>query len=424
MAQAGNGEDMSAAVSTPFAGLPDRFAKGEVGGQSSVAQVKPLALRPVRLRPPSEIEPRHWLYGRILIKGFVTVLIAPGGVGKTAWSLGSALSLSMGRGLIGEWVYQQQRVLCCNLEDPEEEFERRVAALRLHHQIPDRELEEQLFSISGRDRRLLIAALEDDRQTICYPDKTALTKLVKDQHIGVIIVDPFINCHELDENNNPHVNAAARAWAEIANDADCAVLLVHHTRKGAIAGDAEGGRGAIALISASRAAFTLTSMTTQEADGFGISARDRRLHVRLDDAKVNNAPPSDKARWYRLASVPLGNGRVGTPWHDGDNVQAIEQWEPPATFQHSPAELNLALDAIAAGLGNGQLYSKRKSGVGGGARWCGNPVMEILGIEEGPVAKMIKEWFDSGLLKEHTYDDPVQRKSRSGVVVDNAKRPG
>lgn len=419
-------EDGMSAAPKPYGTLSDRYAAGTASIKTATnarANVAPLALRPARLPQPNEIAPRQWLYGRVLIRGYITVLVAPGGVGKTAWAMGCACSMAIGRGLINDWVYQPEKVLVCTLEDPEDEFDRRLAAMRLHHEIEDGQLKNRIFVVSGRDRRLLIAGIAEDGFTVCYPDKDALVEQVKAAGIGVIIVDPFVNSHELDENNNPHINAAARAWAEIANEANCAVLLVHHTRKGAEAGDIESSRGAKALTDACRVGLTLTPMTKDEADGFGVSERDRRLHVRLDDAKANLAPPSEKARWFKLQSVALNNGLPNTPWHEGDNVQAIETWEPPETWTHSVAELNHCLDQIAKGPGKGQLYSTRRSGAGGGSRWCGTPLMETLEVEEGRAAKMVKTWLANKVLEEREYTDPVQRKSRQGVFVVDGNRP-
>lgn len=392
--------------------------------RSSTGKARPeLTLSEAALPDPATIPPRRWLYGRILIKGFITVLVAPGGVGKTAWSMSVLTAMACGRMLIGDWVYEPQRVLCCTLEDPEDEFNRRLAATMAHHEISRPQLAGRVFVIAGRDRQLLVAALDGDGFTLSYPDKNKLVELVRAKRIGLIIVDPFVNSHELDENNNPHINAAARAWAEIANEAQCAVLLIHHTRKGAGAGDIEASRGAKALTDACRVGLTLTAMTAEEAQGYGISERDRRAFIRLDDAKANLAPPSEKARWFRLVSVDLCNGEPEPPWNEGDRVQAIESWEPPETFSHSSVELNRALDAIAAGPVQGQRYTARRSGAGGGARWCGHALMQVLGIQDGQAAKMVKVWLAEGLLTEREYEDEVQRKTRSGVFVVDAKRP-
>lgn len=393
------------------------FARLLAETEEAIGPKGPLTLKRASLPDPHLIPPRRWLYGRMLIAGYVTVLVAPGGVGKTALSVVITQSLATGRARAGDWVYQRTRVLVCTLEDPEDEFNRRMAASMLHHGIARDDLDGYVHVVSGRDRPLLIAGLDTDGFTLCYPDKSEMIRLVKLECIGLIVVDPFVNSHELDENNNPHINAAARTWAEIANDAGCAVLLVHHTRKGAVAGDMDSGRGASALIAASRVGLTLTAMVADEAKGFGIPEKERRLHIRLDDAKANLAPPSEHARWFKLVGVPLGNGEIGTPWHEGDNVQAVEVWTPPDTFTHTPAELSAVLDAIAAGPSTDRRYTARRTGAGGGPRWAGHAVMRLLDVDEGPAAKMIAAWMKEGVLVEETYKDPELRKDVNGIVV-------
>ena len=384
---------------------------------------KPLEIRPARLRAGPDIEPREWLYGTLLISRYISVLVSPGGVGKTAWSLAVGCSVACGKGLVGDYVHRQENVLFCFLEDPEDEFDRRIAACMIRHRLDEEDLAGRVFHLNGRDRRIVVAALDGDGMTVCYPDKPALINAIRARKIGLVVVDPFVNSHELDENSNPHINAAARAWAEIANETGCAVLLVHHTRKGAVAGDADSGRGAIALVNAARSAFTLTAMSEDEAKELGVSDDVRRLHIRLDDAKANLAPPSAKARWYRLASIALGNARPDYP--NGDNVQAIEKWEPPDIWRDlSVADCNAALDAIAEGPGGGRRYTASRAGQGGGARWAGRVLTRMFCLNDEQAARIIKTWVRNGVLEEGTYTDPDTRKSVSCVLVNNSRRPG
>ena len=55
---------------------------------------------------------------------------------------------------------------------------------------------------------------------------------------------------------------------------------------------------------------------------------DRRFYFRSDIGKANLAPPSTKATWFRLASVPLGNGS-GAPTDDQDYVGVATSWTWP-----------------------------------------------------------------------------------------------
>lgn len=392
------------------------------GIKAQANEDKPLAIRAASLRLGHEIPPRAWLYGSALVRRYITVMVAPGGVGKTAWSVAVGLSLARGRGLIGDWVHEQANTLVCCLEDPEDEFDRRIAASMIRHRLTPEQLTGTVYHINGRDRRLTIAAIGEDGMSVAYPDKAALIEQIQALEIGCVIVDPFVNSHELEENSNPHINAAARAWAEIAEDANCAVLLIHHTRKGAAAGDIDAARGASALIGAARAGFTLTAMTSEEASEFGIPEDQRRRHVRLDDAKANLAPPSDKARWFRLDSVQLGNSTDLYP--KGDSVQAVVAWEPPSIWQElTPQAINDALDAIAAGIGGGRRYTASRAGKGGGERWAGRVLTRDHGLNDDQASKVIATWVRTGLLIEDAYVDPQTRKTVSCVRIDNAKRP-
>ena len=97
-------------------------------------------------------------------------------------------------------------------------------------------------------------------------------------------------------------------------------------------------------------------MTPDEAEMFGLNEADRRSLVRYDSAKVNIAPASIEAKWFRIIGMPLGNF-TGT-YPAGDNVQSVEPWIPPDTWAglDNPL-LNRILDDLDAGMPNGQRYS-------------------------------------------------------------------
>jgi len=65
--------------------------------------------------------------------------------------------------------------------------------------------------------------------------------------------------------------------------------------------------------------------------------------------------------WFKLVGVRLGNGNKDYP--DGDEVQTVEPWSPPKTWEGLSSEmLNAALNDIDAGMPNGQRYSCASSG--------------------------------------------------------------
>lgn len=382
----------------------------------------PLLARLAPLPAPELIPPREWLLGTRLVRRFVSLLVAPGGVGKSALALASAASLATGRNLLHEHVHHSVPAWVLNLEDPADEVHRRLAALMRLHGIADHELHGRLFLHHGRERRVQLAEAQGFG-VVAFPDQDALTQEARAHGIGLIVVDPFVKSHALDENSNAHMDAAATAWAEVAEGAGAAVLLVHHTRKsgpGAPEHGAEAARGAKSLTDAARSAAVLSAMTAAEAEQLGVSPAERWRHVRLDDAKANLAPLS-AARWFRLATVALGNATPAYP--HGDQVAAIEPWRPASPWAaHSPSELNRVLDRLAAGPAPGCRYAPTRRGRSQ-SRWAGDVLMQQLGKTEAQAASMVETWLKTGLLVAAPYHDAEQRRTRMGVVVDDRRRP-
>ena len=388
---------------------------------SNAPPVLPLEACPARLPDPSAIPPRAWLYGTRLVRGFVSVLVAPGGAGKSALALAQGLALVSGQPILRERVHHSVKVWLLNLEDPIEETERRLAALMRLHAIAADQVRGRLFLNSGRARRLAMA--EPDGMGIVHPDRDAMVAQALAQCIGTIIVDPFVKSHRLEENSNAHMDAAATAWSDVAERTGAAVLLVHHVRKAAGpggAGDIDIARGAKALTDAARSAAVLNTMTEHEALHLGVPARDRWRHVRLDDAKANLAPRAEGALWYRMETVALGNASSAYP--QGDQVGAVAAWTPPSPMRGlTPAQCDRALDQIAAGAGGGQFYaSARNAGAG---RWAGTVLVQGFGLPEEQAARVIALWLPQGVLTEAPYHDPIQRKPRLGLRVVDSQRP-
>ena len=82
-----------------------------------------------------------------------------------------------------------------------------------------------------------------------------LTNTIREKNIASLFVDPFISSHAVQENSNGAIDAIAKRWKRLAQEANCAVVLIHHTKKlGGREVTAEDGRGAIALRDAARIA--------------------------------------------------------------------------------------------------------------------------------------------------------------------------
>jgi hypothetical protein len=233
------------------------------------------------------------------------------------------------------------------------------------------------------------------------------------------LLDPFVKLHALTENDNAQMDFVGTLLVKIAHECNVAIDSPAHTHKGAIvAGDADARRGASAQTNADRLDYTFTTMTKDEAEQFGIAADERKDYVRLDSAKVNIVRAM-KAAWFKLVSVRLGNPTVMYP--EGDEVQAIERWRPPETWEGlTPETLSAIPDALDAGMPDVRRYSIHNRAT---ARAAWKLVQRHCSKSEAQCKEIIKQWCDSGVLTETSYDDPVTRKPEIGLRLDPNKRP-
>lgn len=364
------------------------------------------------------IPPRGWLLGGQFCRGFVSSLVGPGAVGKSAVRLVQYLSLATGRELSGEHVFRRSRVLLISLEDGRDELRRRLLAARIHHRIEREELAGWLYLATPETLR--IAAMNG--QTPEEMDGLAMIEsVIERHHIDLAALDPFKKAHSCEENDNNAIDFVATLLTRVAIRRNIAVDLAHHARKGmATSGDADIGRGAGALKDAIRLGYTLTAMTPEDGISLGVDDAERKSLVRLDSAKVNIAPPVTDASWFKLCGVRLGNGTPDYP--AGDQVQAAEPWKPTGVFDGlSMADLNGVLDVISGGLPRGERYSRRPQDK---ERWAGTLFVQGLKLEPARAKAILAAWLASGLLFEDEYESPAQRKFRKCVMVDQNKRPG
>jgi hypothetical protein len=230
--------------------------------------------------------------------------------------------------------------------------------------------------------------------------------------IDVLIVDPLVRAHQLDENSNAEMDWLASVFIEVAEATGAAVLLVHHVRKGAAA-EAEAVRGAKALIDAARSARLLVPVSGAEAELAGILPEERWRHVRIEPVKANLAPRRRGRTWLRLESVALGNATEAYP--EGDVVGVMAPFTPHG-LSLSPAAEERLLARLHQGPAPGQLFALQRR-AGAGARWAGYAVMAELGCTMEEAAQLLRRLAEEGRIAETLYHDPQHRKRRSGIIV-------
>ena len=358
------------------------------------------AVHTLKATPYSWIEPekiprRDFVYGKHLIRKFVSATIAPGGVGKSSLIVTEALAMTSGADLLGVQPTGRSRVWLWNLEDPAEEIARHIQATAKHYQLGVQDIEGHLFADSGRDQRLVIATTDRNGTSIVQPVIEDLVAQIVERGIDVLVIDPFVSSHEVPENDNGAMDRIVKEWGRVAQRGNCAVELVHHSRKNA-SGETEitveSSRGGKALTDGCRSVRVLNRMSKEEGENAGVE--NARVHFRTYIDKSNLAPPAETSTWFKLESVDLGNSPTGG---FGDSIGVVIPWKWPDLL----ADVSVTnLRDVQTVISKGRYRASPQA-----ADWAGKAVAEAMHLDldkpadRRKTANLLKVWTASGALK-------------------------
>ena len=355
---------------------------------------------------------REWVYGYDYIKKYISVTASAGGIGKTSAIIVEALAIATGKPLLGVDVKEQTNVWIINLEDPISEMQMRTIAAMQHYNIKPEEIKGRLF-MDGEDTMQITLAAEGRDGLITNNDMlAAMIRVIKENNIGAVILDPFVSAHLVNENNNGSIQAVVAMLRKLARDTNSSVQLVHHIRKGN--GDdatIDSVRGAGSLIGAARAARVINRITPEDAMALGVDEHEALGIFRVDDGKANLAPPSDKAVYRRMQSVEIANGEhigVATEFKlpdlfDGvtaDNARNVQKLVQEAEANQTPYKANVQAK-----------------------QYVGHAVAEELNLDmekpgdKAKVKAIVKQWLKTNVLKAAEMYDKRQGRDVQCVVV-------
>lgn len=253
-----------------------------------------------------EVKPRPIIVEGLVQRGVVTFVTGPGAVAKSLFAQQVALMVSTG----AEWAHWKPReagpIVIVNGEDDMDEQRRRFfAAMSVQPVVPER-----VHSLDATRITMFAPSVETGQ---AQPTELwqAIKAKVRETNAALLVIDPLVESHDMNENDNGHMATVVAHLRKLARDENCAVLVVHHSRKGAVGGDQDGARGASSLVNASRMAITLNKMTQDEAKNL-LPEKERGDHARyicVSDPKVNYGP-SLGGRWLHLSTVEHPNGEV------------------------------------------------------------------------------------------------------------------
>ena len=343
-----------------------RWSKSRIANDQPAVQKGPAIVAIPFKYSPAAIPKREWLYGNHLIRGFVSATVAPGGIGKTSLVLAEAVAMAAGRSILGVAPASEPlNVWILNLEDPPDEITRRISAIVIHSGLKPEAIAGRLYVTSSFDTAIVLARKDGETIAINEPAFEQLAAELKKNKIDILLIDPFIGCHEISENDNKTVDALVKRLAALARQANCAIELVHHSRK--LNGEnatVESVRGASAFVAACRDVRLLRRMEPGEASKLGVA--DHFRYVCIVPAKHNMAPAPRPQVWYEMQSVELPSG---------DSVGVTKPWSVPDPSQDATAE---QLRLVQAAFHTGRHRANEQA-----SEWGGYAVADILGLEIG-----------------------------------------
>jgi hypothetical protein len=264
----------------------------------------------------------------------------------------------------------------------------------VHYDLKPEDTAGYLFRDSGRKMPIIIATQTRSGTIIARPVVDAVIDTIRRNQIDVMLIDPFVKSHRVTENDNLAIDIIAEQWAAIADTTNCSIEVTHHTRKvGGADVTVEDSRGASALMSAARVGRVLNRMSREEVEKSGIEKGQGWRYFRNDRAgegKANMSPPPERADWFKLESVDLGNG---------DNVGVVTVWKWPGPFDGITVhELRAAQKAVSEG---GPWRASYQA-----TDWVGIPIAKALKLDprkpsdRSKVRGLLAAWIENGMFVE------------------------
>jgi len=277
--------------------------------------------------PPA---PTKWLVQGVIPSGIVCALIAPGGTGKSMFALQLGAAIATGQAFANVWeVRNSAPVLLLMAEDADEELHRRLWNIAEQMHIPQGERLDNLYikSLVGEDV-LLTTESRDGGGVKSTPTLSRLIHTAAQiEGLGLIVIDPISRWRGGDENSAPDTTRFIQAAEQVAKATGAAVMLVHHTHKGAAnSGEASqsAARGSSALTDGVRLQMQLATVNGNMNKKLKLPEDQMRQHLVLSVTKTNYSAPQ--------AEILLQRGEGGY----------LSKAEAPATIKslsHADADI-------------------------------------------------------------------------------------
>ena len=323
-------------------GQPSASATSPNSTSPQVIACRAIPVSGLPLIPPK----RQWLHGTDLVRGAVSVLVAPGGRAKSTWLLTCALACASGRQLLGAHVFGGPlRVLCLSTEDGVSEMALRLRAAMKHYGLADADVP-GLFIIGADAWGLPLLKADGNRAILDQRGVDALAAELDHTNADLLIIDPLINVMGgVNGNDNAAAALLMRHLAGLATTRHIAVALAHHASKGRDPASAESAMGAASFTNLARIALAIEPLDEENAGKIGVPPWEAKSLFRIIGTKQNFAPPNTEDRWFRIVSIEMLNAQPPIYMH-GDHVAVVEPFQPGTATLAFP--IDLLRDALLA----------------------------------------------------------------------------
>jgi hypothetical protein len=175
---------------------------------------------------------RRWLVDGLWSRAAVGIIGGAPKCKKSWLGLDLAVSIASGTPCLGAFdVLEPGPALLYMAEDDARTVKARVAGICRHRELPLEELDVHLITAPS---------LRLDREADCR----RLAAIVAELAPRVLVLDPFVRLHRLDENDAGHISGLLAYLRELQRRHDLAVVVVHHARKnGSAASSGQNLRG-------------------------------------------------------------------------------------------------------------------------------------------------------------------------------------
>ena len=347
---------------------------------------------------PLSIPQTDFLYGnKHYIRGYCSLTVSQGGIGKSSLVLTEAICMATNRELL-RVPTKKCKVAYHNSEDPYSEIQKRVYAIAQFYEIKQEELHD-LYISSGREHEILL--MIGEYGVVNEQAMQSIEEFVKAEEIDLLIFDPLANLHTSTESVE-NFRTLGKTLSALADRCNIAIEVVHHTRKiqaNQVNVSPEDARGGSSLIGAVRSARVLNRMS--QADGEKLGIDNNVDYFKIEPAGKNNlSRPLDQTVWYKKSGQLLPNN---------DEVVVIEYYEPPSIFD---GITNDKIRQLLTALGNCEVYllANIRAVKNDYKMSVHEFIADFLDFDlnapaiKRRISSMVKIWVEEDVLREETVD--------------------